>query len=748
MRYVGLLIAVAACIAGSQSTRAQVYNQMDEDGNIVQMDESGNNGNFNPHRNDSTKHNKVVPKGLYVWSVDRKFGDIHEAEIDTMPHLFPQSTLGMGRLMDYQTIGSNFSARQSRIFIDRQEKSQFAFLDVYNQVLKSPERWHFTNTLSPITNLTYDNCGDKQDGEDHLDAKFAANVGKRLGAGFDLDYAYARGYYQRQSNSHFGASLYASYLGDRYQLHLLLSTYHEKATENGGISNDNYITHPELEQQTYSTSEIPVVLESNWNRNDHHHMFLTHRYSVGFYRKVKMTEAEIAARKFAEESAKQNKQKKDSLNAANPDAPDSAPADTLAAVPTDSLGNMLKREYVPVTSFIHTLDLGSFHRKYQAYETPKNFYDQMYFYAVPDGYTGTDSIYDETKHFDMKNTLAVALLEGFNKYVPAGLKVFATHETRRFDMPVYDGTLDLDDRTSWLERTTEYNISIGAQLQKTQGHTLHYNLTAETWMVGEDAGQLKLDGTADLNFPLLGDTVRLAAKAYIHRLNPTFYERHYHGKHFWWDNSDMDKEMRTRIEGVFTLEKTKTSLRLAIEEIQNYTYYGMSYTRNADVLNNYTAGIRQHGGNLNIMTAQLDQKLQAGPLHWDNVLTYQSTSNDEVLPLPTFNVFSNLYLNFMVAGVLRVELGAAATWFTKYNAPEFCPGLNQFAVQENADVRTEVGNFPFVDVYANLHLKHTRFFLLMQNVLGDSANRQYFLTPHHPQNKSVLHFGVSWNFFN
>jgi hypothetical protein len=160
------------------------------------------------------------------------------------------------------------------------------------------------------------------------------------------------------------------------------------------------------------------------------------------------------------------------------------------------------------------------------------------------------------------------------------------------------------------------------------------------------------------------------------------------------------------------------------------------------------AGVRQHGGNLNVMTAQLDQKLRLGPLHWDNILTYQTSSNDKVLPLPTLNVFSNLYLEFMVAKVLRVELGGSATWFTEYDAPEFCPAINQFAVQENASTRTKVGNFPFVDVYANLHLKHARFFLLMQNATDTSFNRAYFLTPHYPMNASVLHFGISWNFFN
>lgn len=753
---------------------AQNYNQIDEDGNVTMGNER--NENFNPYDNDTTKKSKIVPKGIHVWTIDRKFGDITKAEVDTMPHLYPNTTMSMGKYGQYNTIGSNYLARQNRIFIDRPAFSQFFFTDVYDQSIIQPDQLHFTNSLSPITNLSYDNCGDKTDGEDHLKALFAANFGKRLGIGFNIDYQYARGYFQNQNASHFGATFYTSYLGDQYQLHALYSTYHEKATENGGITDDNYITHPEVATQTagqsYSDNEIPTILNNNWNRNDHQHFFLTHRYNLGFYRKVKMTDEEIKNREFVkttlqdtrDDETPQQESSETTVPKGRPkdaaiagDVPDiqqnadttrikvdsKAVADSLLAIQAeaDSLEALMKQEFVPVTSFIHTLDISNYDHRYQAYSTPTDYYANNYFTKYEEGFSG-DSIYDQVKVFDIRNTLAIALLEGFNKYVPAGLKAFVTFDLRKYKIPELN-----EDGIAWLQNENEHNISIGGQLQRTLGHTFHYNLQAETWLTGEDAGQLKLEGETDLNFPLFGDTVHLAAKAYFYRLNPSYFERHYHGKHFWWDNS-LEKSTRTRIEGKFSYDKTKTSLRVAIEEIQNYTYLGMSYTRTDNKNIGMTAAVRQHSSNINVLTAQLDQKLKAGPLHWDNIITYQSSSNKDVLPLPTLNVFSNLYLDFMIARVLKVELGASATWFTKYYAPDFCPALNHFAIQENEDSRVEVGNFPFVDVYANLHLKHTRFFVMMNNVMGDSLNRQEFLVPHYPMNRSVLHIGVSWNFFN
>ena len=755
------------------------FNQIDEMGNVTQR-----NQNFNKHNNDTTSKNKEVPKGMRVWTVDRKFGNVIPTEPDTLHHQFPQSLYNMGKYGEYNTIGNNYSARENRIYIDRKESSSFIFTDPYSFFMRDPDEFQFTNTLSPLTFLTYDNCGDKQNGEDRLDAKFAVNVNKRLGVGFQMTYDYARGYYASQSVSHFNGSLFASYLGDRYNAHFLFSTNHQKATENGGITNDEYIQHPESFTDDYSDNEIPTVLTQNWNRNDNLHLFLSHRYNIGFYRQVPMTEEEIKAREFAKASQQEKEQQE--LKKEGKDAPKGRPTEapkgrpegaaiagieppkdkTDAAVDTtriqvdsqekldslnrlqaiqDSIDATMKREYVPVTSIIHTLELHNYKRIYQAYQVPYEYYLNSHYTK------GGDSIDDINKHFQVKNTLGLALLEGFNKYMKAGLKAFVTHEYRRYDMPDTLGT------SAFLQRWTEHNVSVGGQLNKTQGETLHFNLTGEFWLAGEDASQLKLDFDTELKFALFKDTVRVAAKAFFHRMNPSFFYRRYHSQHLWWDRqNDFKQEMRTRIEGNLAYSLTNTRLRLAVEEVQNYTYFGMSYdyTYNTDANNaingrkNMTASVYQEGGNINLLTAQLFQNFRLGILNWENIITYQNSSNKDVLPLPALNIFSNLYLKFKIARVLDVELGGNVTYFTKYEAPDFCPALNQFAVQKNAASREEIGEFPFVDVYANMKLKGVRFFVMMSNVLYNSANRRYFTTPHYPMNGQVLHMGVSWPFFN
>ena len=116
--------------------------------------------------------------------------------------------------------------------------------------------------------------------------------------------------------------------------------------------------------------------------------------------------------------------------------------------------------------------------------------------------------------------------------------------------------------------------------------------------------------------------------------------------------------------------------------------------------------------------------------------------------MPALNIFTNLYLKFKIVNELAVELGADAYFFTKYYAPDYCPQLSTFAIQENAASKVELGGYPFVDVYANMHLKRTRFFVMFSHVNAGNGDMMYFLAPHYPQNSRVLRMGLSWNFFN
>lgn len=750
---------------------------------------------FRPQTNrkvntDSLGSDKEIPKGIRVWTVDERFGDTKAAVVDTLQHMYMNTTFTEGLRGEYNTLGNMGTARLNRIFIDRRNtQGNFIFTEPYDYIVNPVSDFHFTNTYSPITNITLNSCGDKVTGEDDFKAMFAVNANKRLGAGFRFDYKYGRGYYNAQSTSHFKYTMWASYLGDRYQAHFLFSTNHEKMTENGGITNDDYIKHPEIYTESFATNEIPTVLEQNWNRLDNQHIFFTHRYNVGFSRKVKMTEEEIKAKKFAmaskkenaEEDAKEEARKKAKEQGKKFDEkaydkqqgakfsgrPDGAkivgdePAKDLAAKDTrndstriavngkaaaDSLLAVQKKkaedslfyksEYVPVTSFIHTVKFDNYRRIYEAYQTPADYYLNEYYDA---GRLTGDSIYDQTKHWHMKNTFAIAMLEGFNKWAKAGLKAFAGYDLRHYELPTMEGGF---------EKYNEHVLSVGGQLSKQEGKTLHYNAVAEIGLTGVDAGTLAIDGNVDVNIPFLGDTLQVRGDAFFHRETPSFYYRNYHARHLWWEN-DLDKTIHTRIMGTLSFPKTRTKLRVAVDEIKNYTYFSQSYDITEKGLR---TGVMvtpmQESGGINLLTAQLEQNFRLGILNWENLFTYQHSSKESVLPVPAFNAYTNLYIKFKVVKVLNVDLGADMRYFTSYEAPDYSPYMGQYTVQGNGENNVKIGNYPIVNVYANVHIKHTRFFVMMSHINAGQGDKNYFFAPHYPMNERVFRIGVSWNFFN
>ena len=740
------------------------YNQIDAEGNMTSHNKT--------NRKDSLKNEKEIPEGIKVWTIDSRFGDRKAAVPDTLSHMFMNTVFTTGLRGEYNTTGNLGAPRINRIFTDRQNEGQFIFTQPFDFFITPIGQFHFTNTLSPFTNITYNTAGNRLNGEDHLTTKFGVNAGKKLGVGFKFDYLYGRGYYQDQSTAHFNYTMYGSYIGDHYQAHLLLSTNHQKVTENGGITNDNYIIHPESYSDKYTTSEIPTVLSQNWNRNDNQHIFFTHRYNLGFSRKVPMTADEIKAKKFAmaskkeNESSKQEKEpsrnnKKDEPIEGRPDnakimgtepdgqkkindrlALDKHTADSLLSIENKKQADSMwmKKEFVPVTSFIHTIQFDNYRRIYQAYNTPSNYYANNY--NVQE-YLSGDSIYDKTRYYSLKNTFALSLLEGFNKWAKAGLKAFITSDLRHFTLPNATG----------IDSYNEHNLSIGAQLSKTQGKLLHYDAIAETWLTGSDAGQMKLDVNADLNFKLFGDTLTLSANGFLYRLNPTFYYRHFHSRHAWWDNDNLSKMIHSRIQGILNYQKTRTTLRVEIDEIKNYTYFASSYNTINDNRVNHAIIVKQNNGLIHLLTASISQDFTFGPINWENMITYQNSSNKTVLPVPALNIYSNLYLRFKIAHVLRCDFGADVRYFTKYYAPDYVPILGQYAIQTNTDTngndnRIEIGNYPVANVYANFHLKHTRFFIMLSHFNAGTGRKNYFFTPHYPLNQSILRFGLSWNFFN
>ncbi len=696
-----ILVSTFATLTFAQVDRPRPTNpnhQYDEFGNIV--DQFGNqlDPSMIPEELDSAnvEIKSLAPK-LYMWTIDDKLGNRTIVDVDTTHHHFQNSNLVEGYKGHYNYLGNLGSPRYNRIFFLRKNTDRPFFIAPYSDFFFSPEEFKFTNSNIPYTNLTYYKAGSKINGEERFKSYFSVNVNKRLAVGFNIDYLYGRGYYHSQSTAFFNGGIFGSYIGDKYQMHAMYNNFSLKMAENGGITDDKYITNPEEMAEgknNFEPQNIPTHLESTWNRNTNFYIYLNHKYNLGFYKDVLHVSEE-----------------------------------------NDSV---YKEEFIPVTRFFHTLKVDRNRRRFTSNNEPKDYYANTYIntYDRKNGdiieTVNHNVSNDSTTYMGIKNTFGVSLMEGFHKYAKSGLTAYVSHKISKYDL------MNRDSVT--VNNYTETELYVGGELARRQGKIFNYNITAEVGVAGIAAGTFQADGNIDLNFKLGKDTVNFIAKGGISRIKPNFYMRRYHSNHFYWDEGtdfkELSNEINSRVEGELNISNWRTNIKAGFQNIKNYTYF------------NSHALPEQEGSNIQVLSATLNQNFKLGILHLDNEITWQNSSNNRVLPLPKLSLYHNLYLKAKLAKkVLSVELGADIRYFTKYKALAYTPAIQNFHLQSEND-QVDIGGYPIINVYANLHLKRTRFFVMFYHVNQGSGSSNYFLSPHNPINPRLLKLGVSWNFYD
>lgn len=626
----------------------------------------------------------------YSWKLLPPLGLHQPAEIDTLYTNYSLRFIPQTVSPAYAATGNYCAEGYNMIYFDRAPVSDFMFRDAISHWVPDEDKIRYYNTRIPMTLLGYSFGGGKENGQDDLSVVFSGNANKRLQIGAMLDYIYSKGMYANQAAKDFTWGLSGSYIGERFEAQVYGYHFALTALENGGITDDLYITDPaEVQggQNSVQAKQIPTRLNAAQNRIQGSEIYFNGRYKIGFYEDEQVNDTTVV------------------------------------------------EHLVPVTSIIYTLKYRDGRRRFKNNNATENleFWDNTYFNP-----TLTN---DLQSYWSLRNTVGVSLLEGFNKYAKAGLAAYATYEVRKYKMETAMADPDqlATGDAQLLTPLPDINLPdggsqnlmwIGAQLTKQQGRILNYDITGELGLVGEAAGEIKVDGGITTRIPLFGDTVNIAAKGKFTNLSAPWLMKHYISNHFVWDNN-FSKTRTFRAGGEIYIPWTLTRFSAGVENIQNALYF------------NDQALPRQFGGNVQIFSATLRQDIHAGCFHWENRITYQTSSDKDVIPLPQLAVNSNMYVTFRIA-TLRVQLGLDCDYFTRYKPVSFQPATMQFY---NAD-GPWIGNYPFMNFYINCRLSKTRFYLMMSHVNQGLTGDNYFSMPHYPMNPRRLQLGLSIDFAN
>ena len=644
----------------------------------------------------------VEQKLIEVYSLTEHLGDSYITSLDTNKLNYYNRTLVEGNSLSVAYLANIGSPHQTRIFSERKEERDFIFADAYDYYITTPQNALFYDTKIPYTNITYTFAGASVSKEERLKATLATNLGRHLNIGGDFDYIYGRGFYNSNGTKLVSYRMFSSYRSDRYELNAYLSNYSFINGENGGLRDNTFVTNPDahtINNREVNTRSYPTLYTNTWNRVRGKQVFLTHRYNLGFHR-------------------------------------------TLEGLDEESYQ---KEVFIPVSSFIHTLEYEDNRRHF--YSSNTSVLDTIYSHR----YNIDPELSDRMSSWTLKNTFAISLREGFQDWVKMGLTAFMRVEKRRFrmqapipgitDRPIasnsWESILPPNIPTLDFSPTNEYDefsTYMGAELSRKQGRLLTYNARGELCFVGDDVGEFRATGELISTFDLFNKHISIKANGYLNNTTPAFFQRHHLSRYFYWDKN-LSNIQRVYVGGEIASKATKTSLSAGTESMQNYTYFAAN------------AEPEQYSSNLQVITARLKQDLHYKIFGWENELAYQLSSEQTVLPLPAVSLYSNLYMSTKLAKVLTVQLGLDIHYFTKYNAPYYEPATQQFQLQPNGQ-EMKVGNYPLINGYANLHLKQTRFFIMMYNLGQAVLTPNNFSLANYPLNPMHIKLGLSVNFNN
>lgn len=371
-------------------------------------------------------------------------------------------------------------------------------------------------------------------------------------------------------------------------------------------------------------------------------------------------------------------------------------------------------EFVPVTRFGHTMKVEEMRKRYHEPTMNLNFYENN-FDSISKAANDTAAIRSIT------NLVSINIAEEFNKWLKFGLTAYAENEIQQF--AYRPDTL--------IQHTVKSNTRIGGVLSKTQGNNFRYNFLGDIYIAGYKLGEFRLEGNMYAKLKLLNEVIELQADAYVKNEEPSFFLQNYYSSHFRWENN-FGKTYRTYLGGVLRLQKSRTKLNIGLENITNSIYF--------DEKGEPT----QHDGNIQILATDLQQDIKLGKIYLENHVIYQLSSNKDVVPLPSFALFHNLYYADKWFVDLYPQFGVSVRYHSKYLAPSYMPAIGQFYNQKEV----MIGNYPEINAYANFHIKQARIFVEYSNIGKYLFSDWGFSMPNYPINPPMLKAGVSWNFYN
>ena len=606
-------------------------------------------------------------------------------------------------------------------YFKRQEIENAIFYTPYSIYTYTPENLPQFNTKTPYTELAYYGTlfANKEKEESNIRIRTTQNITPELNILLEYHRYGGNGMLKREDTDNRTVVMAANYTGKKYLMHTGYIYDRIERSENGGVVDTKWVR-----DTTVDSREIDVYLRDASNRLKRNTLFLDQTYRIPFTFLDKEYRAEKKAEKLRIAERDSIMATGDSTAIAAYQEREAARLEALAAKSEGK--DTLKTDIT--TAFIgHSSEYSVFRKTYEdkiSDALGREFYGDR-FYINP-----TQSK-DSMRVMKFENRVFIRLQPWKSDGIVSKLDVGVGDKLANYF------SFKPADYIQGSHNVLLNSAYLYAGAQGQYDKYLEWDAFGKYTFLGYEVNDFSINANATFKvYPFRKDRQSpLEFKAHFETnlKEPDYYQQHLFTNHYKWDN-DFSKISTTKVEASLSIPRWKLAASFGYALLGNNIYYD-------------TLGIvRQNTKPMSVMTASLRKDFQLWKFHFDHRLSFQLSSDKDVMPLPMLGLNLRYYAEFdVVKNAMKMQIGANGTFTTKWYAPAYNPVLGVFHNQN----KEQFGNCPYIDAFVNVQWKRVSVFLKMVNLnMGwPNESADYFSAAGYIAPQRAFKIGITWPFY-
>ena len=622
----------------------------------------------------------------WKWNVDRYYNRVNIMPLDTTLADWRIDYVFYRKGVGDMALGGLGQSSQPVNWFDRSQDRDFTFARGYDAYTARIENVPFYNSKKPLTNLTYLESGQKRYREEHFELVHSQNITPSLSANVSYKARSTMGRYDWQRTKNHALSVGAAYTGKRYSVHAAYMNNMVDTRENGGVVGEWAIADTVFEMP----SGVPMRLASSEAHNHYrnHSVFVKQAYAIPFER---VTEYDFS----------------------------------IADLSAMYIGHQF--EYSS-WSKVYTDKKGTYTNERGNYNEETDKWEEVTGEYYEDWFINPETTRDSISERLISNKIFVQV-QPWDRYgavstIDGGVG-FDIHTYSYLRLNDYvRGNMTRDKRTSW------YIYGAASGMIKRYAD---WRADVKYHPSGYRGGDLSVGAEITLRAFIREHPLILTGRFRQELRSPSYWHENLFSNHYVWFNS-FGKESETRFEVSFSVPDIALELGAWQGVVKNMIYNGND------------SRVAQNPGIVSLTSLYARKDFRIAGFHLDHRALVQITSDEHVLPVPTFSAYLSYYYEFWVKrDVLRVQVGLDGRFNTAYYAPGYNPALSAFYNQREV----KIGNYPYIDAFISAKWKRMRILLKVQHLnMNLFGNGEYFQVARYPLNPRMFKLGISWSFYD